>query len=205
MTEPPRTVDLLRAWHAGDASALDTLLARDLPWVRGEVSRRMAAELRGRADVDDVVQQALVDVLQYGPRFETDDAEHYRALLLCIVENTIRKMLRDGRRQKRWSGREEPLPTGSVVALSAGVTRPSVAADRNERRAWLQLALELLDADERTIVLERQWEGASFAAIGERLGIAADAARKRFDRAVARLAQLVARLRSGRVREVLRA
>lgn len=205
MTDEPRTIDLLRGWHAGDAQALDALIARDLPWVRAEVARRMGAELRGRADADDVVQQALIDVLRHGPRFEVEDAGHYRALLLRIVENTIRKAIRDGRRQKRWSGREEPLPSGSVVALSAGGTRPSAAAAANERRAWLQLALELLDAGEREIVVERQWQGASFAAIGARLGIAEDAARKRFDRAVARLAHLVVKLRSGRVREVLRA
>ncbi|MCA8963879.1 MAG: sigma-70 family RNA polymerase sigma factor [Planctomycetes bacterium] len=204
MTEHPATVTLLRRLHAGDDGALAALLARDLPWVRAEVGRRMGDELRGRADVDDVVQQALVNVLQHGPRFEAEDAEHYRALLLCIVENTIRKMIRDGRRQKRWAGREEPLPSGSVVALTAGVTQPAAAADRNERRAWLQLALELLDSADREVVLARQWEGRAFAAIGAELGISEEAARKRFERAIARLAQLVARLRSGRVDEVLR-
>ncbi len=204
MSEHPATVTLLRRLHAGDETALAALLARDLPWVRAEVGRRMGDELRGRADVDDVVQQALVNVLQYGPRFEVGDAEHYRALLLCIVENTIRKMIRDGRRQKRWAGREEPLPSGSVVALTAGATQPAAAADRNERRAWLQLALELLDSADREIVLDRQWEGRSFAAIGADLGVSEEAARKRFERAINRLAQLVARLRSGRVDEVLR-
>lgn len=204
MTEPALTLSLLRRWHAGDDSALAALIDKDLPWVRAQVARRMGDELRGRADVDDVVQQALMNVLQHGPRFQTDDVEHYRALLLCIVENTIRKMVRDGRRQKRWAGREEPLPSGSVLALTGGATRPATAADRNERRAWLQLALELLDADEREIVLARQWEGHAFAAIGARLGISEDAARKRFDRAVARLAQLVGRLRTGQVAEVLR-
>jgi len=176
-----------------------------LPWVQELVSRRMGAELRGRADVDDVVQHALLSVFQHGPKFEIEDSEHYRAVLIRIVENTIRKMIRDGRRQKRWAGREEPLPSGSVVVLTAGVTQPASAADRNERRAWLQLALELLLPAEREIVLGRQWQGLAFKELGEGLGISEEAARKRFDRAVAHLAQLVQRLRSGQLRDVLRA
>lgn len=204
MSDHGATVVLLRRWHDGDEKALQELMERDLPWVQEQVARRMGQELRGRADVDDVVQHALLSVFQYGPRFEIDDAEHYRAVLIRIVENTIRKMIRDGRRQKRAVGREEPLPSGSVVVLTAGVTRPVSAADRNERRAWLQLAMELLDPADREIVLGRQWEGRSFQQLGEELGVSDDAARKRFERAVARLAQLVSKLRAGELRDVLR-
>lgn len=198
------TLVLLQRWHGGDRAALDALIARELPWLRREVGHRIGDELRARAAPEDLVQQALVDVLQHGPRFSVDDEGHFRALLLRIVENTIRKAIRDGRRQKRWAGREEPLPSGSVAALSVGSTRPASAADRNERRAWVQLALDLLDPKDREIVLRRQWEGHSHADIGRDLGIGEEAARKRFERALARLAQLVARLRSGQVDAVLR-
>lgn len=197
MTTQPATLELLRRWHSGEHAAFEQLLRRDLPWMQHQVARRMGAELRGRADIDDVVQVAMVNVLQHGPRFQTDDLDHYRAMMLRIVENTIRKLVRDGRREKRWAGREEPLPSGSVVALSNSVTQPASAADRNERRAWLQLALEMLDTDDRDLILQRQWHGRSFKELAQTLGISEDAARKRFDRAVARLAHQVMRLRSG--------
>jgi len=71
--------------------------------------------------------------------------------------------------------------------------------------SMLQLALELLEPAEREIVLGRQWQGLTFKELGEGLGISEEAARKRFDRAVAHLAQLVQRLRSGQLRDVLRA
>lgn len=203
MSDATPTIQLLRRWHDGDQAALQDLMARDLPWVREQVNRRMGKELRGRADVDDVVQHALLAVFQHGPRFEIEDSEHYRAVLMRIVENTIRKMVRDGRREKRWAGREEPLPSGSVVVLTDGVTRPVSAADRNERRAFLQLGLELLDPQDREIVLGRQWEGHSFKRLGDERNISEEAARKRFDRAVARLAQLVQRLRQGELKGVL--
>lgn len=204
MSEAVATVVLLRRWHAGEQAALEQLMARDLPWVTEQVSRRMGAELRGRADVEDVVQHALLAVFRHGPRFEIEDPEHYRAVLIRIVENSIRKMIRDGRRQKRSVGREQPLPSGSVLLLTDGVTRPASAADRNERRAWLQLGLELLEPEDRELVLGRQWQGHSFKQLGEQLEISEEAARKRFDRAVAKLAQLVRRLRSGQLRDALR-
>jgi len=203
MTADAQTLTLLQRWHGGDRQALETLLARDLPWLAAEVRRRMGPELLQRADVDDVVQQAAIAVLQSGPRFLVADRDHYRALMLRIVENTIRKQIRLGRQQKRAAAREEPLPSGSVVALDGAATRPSAAADRNERRAWVQLALELLQDGDREIILLRQWEGLPFATVGEQLGIAEDAARMRFERALARLARTVQQLRSGQLQSVL--
>jgi len=203
MSDEPRTLTLLQRWHGGDRQALETLLHRDLPWLRGEVQRRMGNELRERADADDVVQQAMIAVLQSGPRFLLDDREHYRALMLRIVENTIKKQIRLGRQQKRDAAREEPLPSGSVLALDASGTRPSAAADRNEKRAWVQLALELLPDGDREVILMRQWEGLPFATVGGKLGIAEDAARMRFDRALARLARTVQQLRAGQLQSVL--
>jgi DNA-directed RNA polymerase specialized sigma24 family protein len=49
----------------------------------------------------------------------------------------------------------------------------------------------------------RQWDGLSFGDVGERLGIAEDAARMRFQRALGRLARLVQRLRAGELQKVL--
>ncbi|MGE3171448.1 MAG: RNA polymerase sigma factor [Planctomycetota bacterium] len=203
MTDEPQTLLLLRRWHAGDRAALDDLLARDLPWITGEVRRRMGAELQARHDADDLVQQAMLAVLEGGPRFEIADRDHYRALMLRIVENTIRKQLRDGRRQKRSAAREQPLPSDSVLALDAGVTRPSAAADRNERRAWVHLAIELLPTQDREVLVLRQWDGLPFAAIGDQLGVAEDAARMRFERALSRLARTVQRLRAGQLQSLL--
>jgi RNA polymerase sigma-70 factor (ECF subfamily) len=203
MSDEPRTLLLLQRWHGGDRQALETLLRRDLPWLRDEVQRRMGNALRERADADDVVQQAMIAVLQSGPRFLVADRDHYRALMLRIVENTIKKQIRLGRQQKRDAAREEPLPSGSVLALDAPGTRPSAAADRNEKRAWVQLALELLPDGDREIILLRQWEGLPFSVVGQQLGIAEDAARMRFERALARLARTVQQLRAGQLQSVL--
>ena len=56
---------------------------------------------------------------------------------------------------------------------------------------------------DREVILLREWENHSFAEIGGQLGITEDAARMRFHRALARLAEKIQLLRGGRIEEVL--
>ena len=189
------TLDLLRRCHAGDGEALRALVARDLTWIRARVNRRVGDLLRQRGEVDDYVQDAVVAALEHGPRFVVDDRDRFRALMARIVENVLRMRHRALRAGCRDVAREQPIATGVVLDLTAGGTSPSSAASRNERRAWLDLGLELLGPADREIVLLRQWEGLSFAEAAARLGVAEDAARMRFRRALRRLARVVRRLR----------
>ncbi len=82
-------------------------------------------------------------------------------------------------------------------APARGVTEPPARADRAEQQAWLNLALELLDADDRDVIRGRDWDELPFAALGERLGIGEEAARKRYTRALPRLAHKLEALRGG--------
>lgn len=84
-----------------------------------------------------------------------------------------------------------------------GVTRPSEAAMRNEDEALVQLALELLQPDDREVILMRQHEERSFAAIAARIHIDEGAARIRFHRELPRLAKRVEDLDMGRVGEAV--
>ena len=64
-----------------------------------------------------------------------------------------------------------------------------------EREAMLRLALELLEPEDREVLVLRQWQQRSFAEIGQELGIATDAARMRFQRTLPKLAQKMRLLR----------
>ena len=192
----PVTMSRLKRWHAGDASALDELVATHLPWVRAQVECRLGKALAALCEAEDLVQQAFIGFLRSGPRFLLADADEFRALMLRIVENTIRKQHRDAHRIKRDAAREEPLPSASVLDLRCGATRPSAAVARDEHRAWVQLALELIDDDARALIQLRQWEGLSFADVGARLGIAEDAARMRFQRALVALGRMLREVRA---------
>ncbi|MCB9890410.1 MAG: sigma-70 family RNA polymerase sigma factor [Planctomycetes bacterium] len=201
------TFDLLKKWHAGDRQALERLVERHLPWIRAYVRKRLRGELRARADTQDVVQEAVIDVLEYGPRFEISDEDCFRALVARIVENNLhdhrRFLLRDCRDMRR----ERSRLSDSVLALDPPrreITAPPVRASRAENEEWVRLSIELLSPSDRDVILLREWEQLSFEEIGSRLGIPHNTARMRFQRAMPRLARKVEELRSGRAREALR-
>ncbi|MBL8750341.1 MAG: sigma-70 family RNA polymerase sigma factor [Planctomycetes bacterium] len=192
----------------GDEAALRQLAADHLPWIEAHVRKRMSAVARRDGDTQDFVQETLLDVLRSGPHFAIDDAAAFRALLARIVENNLIDRVRYLHREQRDLRRQRPLPTDSVLQLDAplrSVTQPPSAADRNERQEWLRLAVELLDAEDREIIRLRDWDGTSFAALGERLGVSEEAARKRYARALPRLAEKVDLLRRGQWRGALSA
>ena len=116
MTESPdETVVLLRRWHQGDQRALAVLVERELPWMRNYVHGRLGQLLRARGETDDYVQEAMLHVLRYGPRFVTDNRDAFRRLLARIVENSLRDMA-DWHAAERLAPRpERPVPPQSII------------------------------------------------------------------------------------------
>lgn len=202
----PSTRDLLRRWHDGDREALDEVIHRHLPWIHRYVHDRLRGPLRAQAETLDLVQDSVLDVLRYGPRFELADEDAFRGLLARIVENNLKDRQKWLRRACRDAGREAGGCTDSVLMLDPPATQgstPSQRASADESAEWIRLAVELLDPADREIILLREWDELSFAAISERLGCAENAARMRFQRALPKLAAKVAELRAGRVAALL--
>lgn len=198
------TAELLLRWAAGDQAAMATLVQQDAPWIEAQVRRRLGAQLRQRVDTQDIVQNTLLAVLQTGPRFVCSDRAHLRGLLARMVENAICAQAHHATAGKRDVRREAAAWThgasGSVLLLDArpaSITQPGAAAERNETRDWVRLAIELLDADDRNVILWREYEEASFAEVAARLGVTEDAARMRFARALPKLAKKLVVLRAG--------
>lgn len=196
------TTQLLRLWHEGDRKALEALIGRELPWVRAQARRRLGPLLKARAETEDYVQEALLEVLRYAPRFFVADGDRFRALLLRILENVIRDEHDRYSAFRRDVSRERPLPPDSVLHLdppAGSVNRPSQEAERAEWEAWVRLGMELLDPEVRHVLVLRHWDGLSFADMGKALGIGEDAARMRLNRATASLAGRIQELRAGRI------
>lgn len=194
------TPTLLQRWHDGDESALAELVAAHLGWLRGHVERRLGAFLRARGEADDYLQDAILDFLRDGPRFQVRDGAQFRALLGRIVENTLRDKNDWFRAKRRDLARSATVPSDSVLALDPALQRsttPSRDATRNEIRDWVRLGLELLEAEDRKVILAREYEDRSFVEIGTELGMSANAVRMRWVRAVARLAEVMQQLKSG--------
>ena len=202
VAEPDPTLQWLDEWHRGDDRALARLVELHLPWLRQQVDRRLGPALRQQGEVDDYLQDAMLDFLRDAPRFVVRDSAQFRALLARVLENTLRDRNDWFRAKRRDLARKASLPTDSVLALDPALQRsttPSRDATRNEVRDWVRLGLELLEAEDRKIILLREYEDRSFVDIGTELGMTANAVRMRWVRAVARLAEVMKELRSGSV------
>jgi RNA polymerase sigma factor (sigma-70 family) len=198
--ESPTTRVLLRRWHAGDQEARDQLLAKHLDWIRLRVHQRLGPSLRARGTTGDYVQDVACEVLQYLPRFVVEDGDRFRALVGRIVENVLRDKSDWYASMRRSRARERPLPADTVLRLDLPrekVVTPSSAAHAREQEAWVRLGLDLLDEVDRTTLILRDWEGATFAAIGEKLGMSVDRVERRYRHAFERLALKVKALRRG--------
>ena len=124
----------------------------------------------------------------------------FRRLVTRIVENTLRGQSEFYSRMRRDRGRAVALPDEVVLELDVRRrtgTTPSQHAARSEEEAWLRLALDLVDPEDRDLIVLREWNGEAFADIGARLGVPENTARMRFSRAVGRLAAQVEALRRG--------
>lgn len=199
--DPSGTTDHLREWHRGKRADLDKLLNRHLDWIHERVRKRLGTQLRQRLESCDIVQDAAYQFLQYGPRFVLSDEKRFRALLARIVENILRDKHDWFTAQRRAIALEQPLPDDTVLNLDPSRTKvrtPSMSAQRHEEEAWLRLGMELLDPEDKEILVFRQWDHQSFEEIGHRMNITADAAWMRHRRAVDRLAKKVGDLRRGR-------
>lgn len=195
-----RTLELLQRWHGGDRNALRELLQRDLEWIRRRVRQRLGGALRQHGETNDFLHDAVLEILDYTPRFLVPSRDSFRRLVARIVENVMRERHEFYGRMRRDRARQAPLPEDSVLCLDPRASTrssPSQQASRSEEEAWLRLALDLLEPEDRDVIVLREWAGESFGAIGARLGIAENAARMRFSRALGRLADRVEALRRG--------
>ena len=195
-----QTRELLQRWHAGERGAIDALVARDLPWIARYVKTRLGPFLRGRGETADYVHDALLDVLGYVPRFVTGNRAGFRSLLARMIENHLRDAHDHHAAQRRTPLRERPVPSDSVLDLDRPqetVTQPSSKAEQREEALWVRLAIEMLEREDRQVILLREWQGLEFAAIGEQIGIREDAARMRYRRALPKLAAQLEQVRCG--------
>ncbi len=197
---------LLEKWHGGDRVALGHLIDRNLGWIHARVSKRLGGLLQAKGNTSDYVQDAMVQVLQYGPKFVMSDEAQFRALMAKVIENVLRGRSDWFTAARRAASREQAMARESVLDIDPrgkSVSRPSQVYAQDEAVELARLAIGLLEDDDREIIILRQWDGLSFVEIGERLGVKEDTVRMRFKRAIPKLAEKVTLLRNGDIAKLL--
>lgn len=204
-TGTKKTLQLLRQWHEGDQGSLNALLERHLHWMQAQVRRRLGPALRSKGETCDYVQDAMVEFLKYAPRFTLSDENHFRALLMRIVQNALRNRHDWFTARRRNIARERPLPSETVLSLDpprGSEKTPSRLMAHHEQEAWIRMGLEFLEEEHREIIVLRKWDELTFVEIGKRQGITSNAARMRHRHAVLKLEEMIWKLRSGNITSV---
>ncbi len=178
----------------GSPTALGWLLDTYRHYLLAVAQQGLDAELRVKVASSDLVQQTVVEALADFGRFGGETPEEWAGWLCRILSHNLtdaQRRYRDS--QKRQLGREVSLAEAPPAAL-AGVLAseqdsPSEEAIAHEDEAALERALAELPHTDRQVVRWRSFERLTFEEVGRRLGCSADAARKRWARAVEQLGQ----------------
>lgn len=164
--------------------------------LRRYVSHVIPPLLRRREGVTDIVQWTYVDFQERAARYAGMPERERRGLLCRFAQRIIQRRMRWFRAARRFD--PDTVAHAAQERTAATRERPSRIAQRAERVDLARQALALLDEDDRRIVEMRTMSELPFSEIAERVGTTEDAARMRFHRTLARLAQRLSRdARSG--------
>jgi RNA polymerase sigma-70 factor, ECF subfamily len=174
------TLHVLERARLGDRTAARILLERALPPLRRWTRGRLPTHARAGMDTEDVVQDAVVNTLRRGDRFEHRTVAGLRAYLRAAVVNRIRDLIRGSRRRGTAVDVDEGLAGGDASPLERAILR--------ERLDQFLAALQRLRPSDRQVVVWRVELGYSTSDIAQRLGKTEGAAAMTVSRALARLA-----------------
>ena len=182
--------------RGGCAQSLEDLYQRCHRYLLLIANQELQGDVLAKLGPSDVVQETLLKAQCHLARFEGDTEAEFRAWLRTILLNCVRDATRRFQAgSKRDLTRERELHAvlserGDAHHL-ASLETPSKQVMAAEQAAALRAALSLLPDDYRQVVVLRNIERQSFAAIGQVMNRNADAARKLWLRAVDRLRELL--------------
>jgi RNA polymerase sigma-70 factor (ECF subfamily) len=194
--------ELLRRAGAGDADALNALLALYRDRLRGMVRLRLNRRLQGRVDPSDVIQEAYLDICKGLPDYLRAPALPF---FLWLRHITGQKLIALHRRhlgaQMRDADQEVSLYRGAwpqatseslAAQLLGRLTSASRAAIRAEDQRLVQEALNGMDPIDREVLVLRHFELLSNEETAQVLGLKKSAASNRYIRALKRLKDILA-------------
>lgn len=191
-----RTRELLDQARAGEAAAIEQLLACHRDPLRRVVDLRLDPALARRVDASDIVQEALVEANRRLPEYLRQPAMPFHLWLRHLAHDRLIDAHRRHREAARRSlDREQPLRSAIHDESSAQLLAelidpeqtPASAAIQQELQARLDAALGALDDGDREIILMRHHEQLSNQDVAAALGLTEAAASMRHLRALRRL------------------
>ncbi len=173
---------LLAAWHEGDRTAGNELLARHFDLLYRFFASKVADE------VEDLIQNTLLATVKYIDKVA--QASSFKAYLFTIASNQLyahlRGKLRDGER----------IDFTVTSAVELGLT-PSEIVAKHEREQQLSLALRRLPLELQIVLELGYWEELSASEIAAVLSVPVGTAKSKIRRAKQQLAAELASIAKG--------
>jgi RNA polymerase sigma-70 factor (ECF subfamily) len=191
-----QTCGLLEQVARGDRQALGDLLQHYRPRLHAFIEARLDPRVRSRLDPSDVVQEVQLEVARRMDDFLNRSPMPFHLWVRKTAYERLLKVQRDHRRRARRAvDREVALPDQSSLLLArpllAGASLPSQQLAAREFADRVGQAVAGLPEADREILLMRHAEQLPYAEIACLLDIEADAARKRYGRALLRLRKVL--------------
>jgi len=190
-----KTRHLIVLAKEGDPSALNQLYSVYAEKIRWMVRFRMGKEIRSQLESMDIVQDALIYVLNRLDNFTFTNEGEFVRWLSKIVENELRCSLRKLHADKRDIRKEVRLDKdkrtteGGHLGFNEPIqnTTPSMVLSRKEDLVKLEKAMNRLKPEYREAIVLTKIDGLSYQEIGQKIGKSSDAARMLTTRAMAEL------------------
>lgn len=196
--------DVLEQAVQGRTTGLGDLLESYRPRLERMVGFRLDHRLRGRVDVNDVLQETFAEVVDRLPGYLAKPEFDF---FLWVRSQTGQKLAQFHRQhlgtEMRDVGREVPLtlqlvPGASSFALASAILdsaeTPSRIAMQNEEGQRLQRAIEEMKAIDREVLTLRHFEQLSNGEVAQLLELTEPGASLRYVRALRRLRDILAEL-----------
>jgi RNA polymerase sigma-70 factor (ECF subfamily) len=182
---PPLPAAVLQRVRERDAAALGAFYDHYFDFVHG-----LAFRLIGRREfAEDVTQDVFMKVHRAAATI--DPGRDPAPWLATITANACRDLWRSGAWRMASSSRSADDDAESGFALTAGRNDPEADALAAERERLVQDAITRLPESLRVPVVMHDYLGLDHVEIAESLGLAHDAARKRYSRALSALGAML--------------
>jgi RNA polymerase sigma factor (sigma-70 family) len=184
--DPESSFELIERAQAGDAAALERLLARYRPRLQRWASGRLPRYAREMTDTDDLVQDALISTIRNFQTFENRGEWALQGYLRRAVMNRVRNELERAQNQPR----VHELPE-NMVSRGLSPLEEAIGTQVFER---YDAALAALSEPEREAVIARIELGCSYQEIALLVDSPSpDAARMTVARSLTKVAALMSR------------
>lgn len=176
----------------GDGSAVEELLARNLPNLRAYVRFKAGRLVQARESVSDLVQSVCREVLEQLGDFEYRGEASFRSWLFKRAYHKIVDRGRFHRAARRNGAREVELPESSgqgdaELECAISLLTPSRDAMAREKLERFEAAFAELPDDHREAILMQRIAGLSYSEIAREMGRSEGAVRNLVYRGLARV------------------